>query len=407
MPSRTPETLTAVQRAQRLNLQRPGRSDEADQPEFSNAPMNKGKKPLSKQEQAVRAQGLATLPRLDPAANATADIDPHRDADMSFMVLPIDAIEPYEHNPRTSANPNYENIKESIRADGITNMLTVTRRHQHAKYTTYGGGNTRLRIAKELHAAGDERFANLQVVFKAWPGDAQVITAHLIENENRGDITFWEKAQGVEMFKAEFEREKAGKPLTASDLNRELKQRGLNYGIKTLQNFAFSIQHFAPIGPWLKPTAVNELLRPCMSSFMDVAVKFGLMPALHDRLLQVMTAHADELGEMVKVNDDRSIEDRVEIKLDNEKLILDMESAVADLLGVTVDQLKAMQAAVASDPRIKPDACLCSRWSTAMREAPARNYRRRKHKDAADHEPTAQTTAVGADRRADRRRRTG
>lgn len=358
MPSRTPETLTAVQRAQRLNIQRTDKLDEADKSVQLKVPMSsKTAKPLSKQEEAARKQGQATLPRLNPSANATADIDPHLDVNLSLMVLPITEIEPYEHNPRTSANPNYEQIKESIKADGITNMLTVTRRNKLSKYTTYGGGNTRLQIAKELYASGDERFAKLQVVFKTWPGDAQVITAHLVENENRADISFWEKAQGVQMFKTEFERE-SNKPLTAIELNRELKQRGLNYGIRTLQNFAFSVEHMAPIGRWLKPTAVNELLRPKMSSLMDLAAKFGLAPAMREKLLQIMNAHAEAINDTIKANDDRPIEERVPIELNHDQLVLDMEAAGANVFGVSVDQLSAMQAALAADPRITPDALL-------------------------------------------------
>ena len=358
MPSRTPETLTAVQRAQRLNIQRTDKSDEADKSEQLKVPMSsKTAKPLSKQEEAARKQGQATLPRLNPSANATADIDPHLDVNLSLMVLPITEIEPYEHNPRTSANPNYEQIKESIKADGITNMLTVTRRNKLSKYTTYGGGNTRLQIAKELHASGDERFAKLQVVFKSWPGDAQVITAHLVENENRADISFWEKAQGVQMFKTEFERE-SNKPLTAIELNRELKQRGLNYGIRTLQNFAFSVEHMAPIGRWLKPRPVNELLRPKMGSLMDLAAKFGLAPAMREKLLQIMNAHAEAINDTIKANDDRPIEKRIPVELDNDKLVLDMEAAGANIFGVSADQLSAMQAALTADPRITPDALL-------------------------------------------------
>ena len=73
------------------------------------------------------------------------------------------------------------------------------------KYTPYGGGNTRLQIAKELFSEGDQRFAQLRVIVKEWPGDAQVITAHLVENELRADITFWEKARGVHQFRVELE----------------------------------------------------------------------------------------------------------------------------------------------------------------------------------------------------------
>ena len=56
--------------------------------------------------------------------------------------------------------------------------------------------------------------------------------------------------------KKEFECE-SGKPLTAGELNRELKERGLNYGIKTLQNFAFAVEQLSPVGEWLKAMLIK------------------------------------------------------------------------------------------------------------------------------------------------------
>ena len=275
MALRTPETLTAVQRMKQLEKQ--GQTFMTPKP--------------SKAQQDTLAAARAALAPIDPErANATAGIDPKLDLDGSFLILPIDEIEPYRYNPRTGPNPNYEQIKESIRADGITNMLSVTRRDPGSSYTIYGGGNTRLKIAKELYAEGDERFATLRVVYKTWPGDAQVITAHLVENENRGDISFWEKAQGVEAFKREFEQENEH-VLTAGALNRELKKRGLNYGIKTLQNFAYAVEHFAAIGPWLKSTYTNETLRPA----------YGALEALGVRLTGDLTSTLAAMREAMEV----------------------------------------------------------------------------------------------------------
>ncbi|MBS0611386.1 MAG: ParB N-terminal domain-containing protein, partial [Proteobacteria bacterium] len=141
-------------------------------------------------------QARKSLPPLSgPRASATANLDPRSDAELSFSILPVSEIVAYGHNPRQGQNPRYDELKASIKADGITNILTVTRRSVDDKYTPYGGGNTRLQIAKELFAEGDQRFAQLRVIVKEWPGDAQVITAHLVENELRADITFWEKAR--------------------------------------------------------------------------------------------------------------------------------------------------------------------------------------------------------------------
>ncbi|HRL52682.1 MAG TPA: ParB N-terminal domain-containing protein [Acidovorax temperans] len=351
MPSITPETLTAVQRAERLNLrQNPEQASDPAQGAAPDASMTS-----KKQQQHIAQARAAFASALGTQRNATADIDPKRDADLSFAILPIDQLAPYEHNPRSGVNPRYEEIKESIRVDGITNTLTVTRRNPQAKYTTYGGGNTRLKIAKELHAEGDQRFATLQVIVKNWPGDAQVIAAHLSENELRGDITFWDKARGVQQFRTEFEAEH-GKPLTASELNKELKARGLNYGIKTLQNFAFAVEHLAPLANWLQAREVNETLRPAVASLLDMAAKFSQTVPVQQAMNAAMQQRADELDALVARNAELDPSEHVAVQLDVSELLSQLRAAVAGPLGVDAHQLTAMQAALAADPRITAGA---------------------------------------------------
>ena len=354
MSSRTPESLTAAQRAQRLQLKplTPPSNDQAPQPVTEQEPMI-ATKPPSKQEQKTIEQGRKSLPSISGGrTSATAHIDPREDADMSFAMLPIAEIERYGHNPRTSVNARYEEIKASIRADGITNTLTVTRRPNSTRYTPYGGGNTRLQIAKELYAEGDQRFASLKVIIKKWPGDAQTIAAHLIENELRADISFWEKASGVHQFGLELAQE-LGKPLTAGDLNRELRARGLVYGVKLIQNFTFAIEHLAPIGPWLKHTSVNELLRPRIGQLLELADKLGgrvvqLKAALH----QVMQSHQQSQQARAKDNEDLEPHDRVAVELDDQALLQDMDAAAAEVFAVTGAKLSAMLALISSDSKV-------------------------------------------------------
>ncbi len=247
---RTPETLTAAQRAARLKLIGRDSDGEVDAPTTKESS-------LSSKNDRYRDQARESL-NLGTPRNATANLDPKAEANQSFALLNITDIEPYRYNPRTLPNPQYEQIKASIRADGITNMLTVTRAPGAAKYSPYGGGNTRLKIARELlQDEGDRRFERLHVLIIAWPGEAAVISAHLAENENRGDISFWEKAKGVAAFKREFELA-SGRALASNELNKELKQLGVNYGIKMIQNFAFAVEYLEPVGPWLKAREVNE-----------------------------------------------------------------------------------------------------------------------------------------------------
>lgn len=85
-PSRTPETLTAVQRAQRLNLHPPPALAESD---AGHAHAYQDKNPMvvkpSKQERKIMEQARKSLPPLSgPRASATANLDPRSDAELSF-----------------------------------------------------------------------------------------------------------------------------------------------------------------------------------------------------------------------------------------------------------------------------------------------------------------------------------
>ena len=271
---------------------------------------------------------------------------------LTFAVIGIHEIEPYRFNPRTLPNPQYEQIKASIRADGITNTLTVTRSPGATHYSPYGGGNTRLRIARELfEEEGDQRFAQLSVLVKAWPGEAAVISAHLAENENRGDIGFWEKAQGVAMFRREFESA-IGRVLTSSELNRELRRLGLNFGIKMVQNFAFVVANLAPIGPWLRAKELNAVLRPAVSSYLDVGDTLRQKNEVERAIAEVLTLHQERLLSVQQRNEERDDSEQLLVELDIGELLTDLQVAVANAFAVAPAIVALMSAALARDPRL-------------------------------------------------------
>jgi ParB family protein of integrating conjugative element (PFGI_1 class) len=114
------------------------------------------------------------------------------------MRLSIDEIDTYDHNPRRSRNPHYDEIKESIRAQGMRQPLVVTRRPGGERYMLRFGGNTRLMILRELLAeTGDPSFQAADCQFLPWTDEADVLVGHLIENETRGELLFIEKARAV------------------------------------------------------------------------------------------------------------------------------------------------------------------------------------------------------------------
>ncbi|WCM90601.1 ParB family protein [Acidovorax sp. NCPPB 3576] len=357
MPSHTPETLTAAQRAERLRLSGHDAGPSTTQDATMSTETKNPPKASTKNEK-YREQARAAL-SLPPLRNATEGLDPRSDMDMSFSLFSVHDIEPYEYNPRTQPNPLYDEIKASIQADGITNAITVTRRPGQDKYTTYGGGNTRLMIAKELFKAGDQRFARLHVIVKAWAGHARTIAAHLAENKMRGDISFWENAQGVQTFKTELEKER-GRPLTASELNSELKAMGLNFGIRVLQNLAFAVEHLAPVGPWLRATEVNTVVRPLVGALHQLGERLGRRVEAQQAIQETLHRHASSMAAQAAAKTLQQQQAGGEEKatpptLDVPLLVQDLHETVATLLKLDARAVPAMISALESDAHISAE----------------------------------------------------
>ncbi len=346
---KTPETLTAVARAATLARNAGALPPLSIAPKPSAPTMTRTEARNAADLEKARAN-LGQMGRPSRPLSPSPTLDPRADMDDSFSVLPIGDVEPYEHNPRTGPNPRYNDIRVSIMADGITNPITVTRRPDSYKYHPYGGGNTRLAIAKELHANGDTRFDTIKVIVKRWPGDANVISAHLAENEMRGDITFWEKAQGVSSFKRAHEQEH-GVVLSTGDLGRELKSHGINFGVKVIQNFAFAVENLSPIGPWLKATEVNELIRPGMAGAMAVATCFGHR-SFGDISTPVLLKYRDEILAIITYNKQADEEQRKVVELDATELVSDLHEALAAAIGAPPEVIPLMISAVESNSRI-------------------------------------------------------
>lgn len=332
--TRTPETLTAVQRAEQLRAQGVilGLNDMS-------------KKNPTESARSALLNGL----NLDQAS-ASAGLDPRLEVDGSLSILRIDDIEPYDHNPRHSPNPRYSDLKESIRAQGITNPITVTRRPGEAKYFPFGGGNTRLQIAKELYAEGDKRFATLQVLIKAFPGDAKVIAAHLAENANRGETTFWDNAQGVVAFKNEWEAENE-EPIAGAELHEQLRAAGINFGIKMVQNFLFAVEFLDPVGPWLRAKEVNELIRPRLGCYIELAARLNKPRAVSD-LREVLQTQAADLYALIERNRNTDPADRVPVELDAQRLVQDAAVAIAKGLEMSVARMQSLADVLQARPRI-------------------------------------------------------
>lgn len=157
----------------------------------------------------------------------------------------IDDISFFSLNPRRSENPEYDNIKESIRAIGLENPLTITKRPGDAGYTLYNGGNTRLKALKELwRETGDEKYHFLDCRLVPYQSDTELLIRHMIENETRGDMLLVDKAVAAFHIKKMTEDE-SGTSLSTRKLADLLTERGWPVKQKTASLFVFVAEHLA------------------------------------------------------------------------------------------------------------------------------------------------------------------
>ncbi|HEJ1606988.1 ParB family protein [Pseudomonas aeruginosa] len=166
------------------------------------------------------APGFTALPVLEQLSDPISDTP---------MVLTLDQVLPWHDNPRTTRNPKYDELKESIRHRGLDTPPPVTRRPGEDKYRIRNGGNTRLEILNELYKeTADERYFRFNCLFRPWDkqrGEIIALTGHLAENDLKGDLKFIERAVGIQKAKAWYEEEK-GEPVGIRELSRKLTDDG-------------------------------------------------------------------------------------------------------------------------------------------------------------------------------------
>jgi len=161
------------------------------------------------------------------------------------MVLAIDQIDAYDRNPRKAPNGKYEELKESIRLNGLRQPLVITRRPGAARYIPKHGGNTRLVILKDLLAeTAERRFATANCLFEPWTTEADVLVGHLVENEMRGELVFIDKARAIADAKGLIEQE-SGTTLTMRQLADELRGRGYRVSLSIIPSCEYAVDVLA------------------------------------------------------------------------------------------------------------------------------------------------------------------
>ncbi len=168
------------------------------------------------------------------------------------MLLSLDEVLPYDTNPRTTRNPKYDEIKQSIRQRGLDTPPPITRKPGEDKYRIRNGGNTRLAILNELHReTGDEKFFKFHCLFRPWDavrGEIISLTGHLAENDLQGQLLFIERAVGIDKARVLYEEE-SGEKISLRELSRRLASDGYPVSHSHLSRMQDTIRFLLPVIP--------------------------------------------------------------------------------------------------------------------------------------------------------------
>lgn len=175
----------------------------------------------------------------------------------------LDNLEPYAGNPRTKRNPNYDEIKESIRHRGLDHAPNVTRPTPDQPYMINDGGNTRLEILNELwEETGERKFFEIDCMFRPWRSERDVFVAHIIENEMRGRMSFIDRARAAMRLKSDFETEQ-GKGLSVRELASEITNLGWSLKHQNLSAMIYAHEKLLSV---LSETLDSGMGRPAITS---------------------------------------------------------------------------------------------------------------------------------------------
>ena len=271
-----------------------------------------------------------------------------------LIQIKITDVDPYDKNPRQHENDRYDDIKESIRVSNVLSPLVVTRRPDAPRFMVGAGGNTRLKAQQELWAeTSDPRFEYLLGIYRPWASEVTTMVSHLAENELRGGLTFWDRANGFWALKREIEAENGGKNLSLRQLHREMMARGLKVSIALLSYYGFAIEQLKELGPGtvrLTQLATRELQAP-----FNQLHRYCMLNGLSEEDWTAL--RADALKPLANVLTQDTYEDdepegtkRIR-PLDPARIITALERAVAARLHQSVADVQALRQLAETYPK--------------------------------------------------------
>ena len=270
------------------------------------------------------------------------------------MVVTLDQLRPYDHDPRVTRNPAYEDIKASIRERGLDAPPAITRRPGEPHYIIRNGGNTRLAILRELWSeTKDERFFRIPCLFRPWPqrGEVVMLTGHLAENELRGGLSFIERALGVEKAREFYEQEMgrdSGQPLSQSELARRLTADGFPLPQSHISRMQDAVHYLLPAIPTLLYGGLGRHQVERLAVLRKACERTWERHALRRNLsMDFATLFQDVLAQFDTQPDNFSPQ-RVQDELVGQ--MAELLEADYDTLALEVDDSESRQRALTSEP---------------------------------------------------------
>ncbi|MBA6136280.1 MULTISPECIES: ParB family protein [Pseudomonas putida group] len=164
------------------------------------------------------------------------------------MVVTLEQLRPYEHNPRFIRNPLYEELKASIRDRGLDQPPSITRRPGEPQFIIRNGGNTRLSILGELwQETRDDRFFRIDCLFRPWQSELHTLLGHLAESDLHGQLTFIERALAVAKFRDMLLVD--GGSLSQRELAAQLSAGGYPISQSHISRMLDTLEHLLPAIP--------------------------------------------------------------------------------------------------------------------------------------------------------------
>ncbi|OBX04948.1 ParB family protein [Gallibacterium genomosp. 3] len=166
-------------------------------------------------------------------------------------------LRPFDNNPRKTRNPKFEEIKESIRVRGLDFPPNITQRPGEEYYIIADGGNTRLQALQELYEeTQDPKYFSITCLYKPWQGnnndgitgELHCLIGHLAENDLRGDLSFIERALGIQQAKKFYEQQ-LSTSLSHRKLSERLKADGYSISYSLLAKMEQCIELLYPAIP--------------------------------------------------------------------------------------------------------------------------------------------------------------